>query len=339
MAFTIIDSDTSWQDLAIAAEIAASYNLRRLVFGLSAVAVPTDATKVFDFVSALQDGIEEMMGYDYYGLGAYYGWLLNTAALSTYKNQSSYPSPMTVSQAMTAAGLTASGYWRRIADSGTQPETWTNYAATGWSYGKIQDKDLAGPWLFKDIQLALSALTRVKLRHTQGRIKSGSASGTTSIPSTAISWGSWSSSGRQGDYRVTKRKSGTSVDYADAGLDIAENRFDIDADLSAYESDKLLLTIPFDGDASYGGKAAKMTYANLDVADISTAFSKTVSNTVTSSISGGTLSYYGVMAEDASNLIPLANNILPDANVPADTTISVRLYTDIPSLIIDFTFE
>lgn len=339
MAFTAIDSDTSWQDLEIATEIATSYNRRRLVFGLSGITAPTQDTEVFDFITALQDGIEEMMGYDYYGYGAYYGWLLNTAALSTYEGQTSYPSPMTVAQAMTAAGLTSSGYWRRIADSGTQPATWTNYGAAGWSYGKIQDKDLAGPWLFKDIQLALSALTRVKLRHTQGRIKQGSYTGTSSIPSTALSWGSWSSTGSSSDYIVSKRKSGTTINYVNTSITIAELRFDMDSSLESLEADKLLLTMPFDSYPSYASKAAKMAYANLDVADISTVFNKTVGNTVTSSVSGSTLSYYGVMAEDASNLIPLANDILPDSSVATDGSVTVGVYTDVPYLIIDFNFE
>ena len=340
MAFTAIDGDTSWQDLAIAQEIATSYNRRRLLYGLSTISAPTDASVVFAFIQAVQNGIEELMGYDYYGYGAYYGWLLNTSALSSYEGQSTLnPTPLTLSAGMTAAGLTATGYWRRIAQGGTQPATWTNYSATGWSYGKITDKDLAGPWLFKDIQLALSVLTRASLRHTPGRTKQGSYTGSSVIPSTALSWGSWGSSASNSDYVVSKRKTGSTIDYINTSIVIAEVRFDIDASFNSLESARLLLTMPHDNAPSYASKASKVAYANLGVADVTTAFDETVSNTSTKSVSGGTLSYNTVLGEDASNLIPLANDILPDSSVPSDTTVSVDLYIYIPTLIIDFVFE
>jgi hypothetical protein len=339
MAFTLIDSDTSWQDLAIAEELATSYNRRRLVYGLSAVSAPTDATQVFAFIQALQNGIEEMAGYDYYGNGTRYGWLLNTSDLSTYENQTSTPASLTQAQAMTAAGLTESGYWRRIADGGSQPATWTNYSATGWSYGKVADKDLAGPWLFKDIQLALAALTRFKFKTTQGRQKNGSNSGTSSIPSTALSWGSWGSSGQDSDYSVSKRKTGGGIDLCSADIAIGENRFDMDASLDSLEADRVMLTVPIDSFPSYGSKAAKMSFSNLGVSDVSSYIGKTVTNTSTKSVSGGTLSYYAIMAEDAINIIPLANDILPDANIPDNTTVYVKLVIPAAVLIIDFTFE
>lgn len=339
MAFTAIDGDTSWQDLAIAEELAASYNLRRNVFGLSTVSTPTQATQVYAFVRALQEGIEELMSYNYYGYGAYYGWLSPASALSTYSGQSSYPSPMSIAAAMTAAGLTESGYWRRIAEGGTQPTTWTNYAEAGWSYGKVTDKDLAGPWLFKDLQIALSILTRAQLRQTQGRTKAGSYTGSGAIPSTALSWGSWGSSASGGSYNVSKRKIGSSIDYANTSITISELRFDISASPAASESSRVFLTMPDDVYPVYGSKASKMAYANLGVADVSTVISKTVTNTTSKSTAGGTTSYNVVLAEDASNLIPLANDILPDSNVGSDTSVIVDLYFDVGRLIIDFTFE
>lgn len=340
MAFTVIDGDTSWQDLAIAQELATSYNYRRSAFGLSTISTPTNASLVFAFVQALQNGIEEMLGYNYYGLGAYYGWLLNTAALSTYTGQSTtYPTPLTLATGMTAAGLTASGYWRRIAEGGTQPATWTNYAAAGWSYGKITDKDLAGPWLFKDLQTVLSIMTRASFRHTQGRRKYGYNSGTVPIPSTALSWGSWGSSANNSNYSVSKRKTGSTIDYAPASIEIGEVRFDFPSAFDALETARILLTMPHDGAPSYASKASKMAYANLGVADVSTVMELSVSNTSTKSVAGGTLSYYGVIGEDASNLVPLANNILPDSSIPNDTTVTVDLYIYIPTLVIDFTFE
>jgi hypothetical protein len=340
MAFTSIDGDTSWQDLAIAEELAASYNLRRQVFGLSTVATPTQATQVYAFVRALQEGVEELMSYNYYGYGAYYGWLSPASALSSYAGQSSYPSPMTIAAAMTAAGLTASGYWRRIAEGGTQPATWTNYSAAGWSYGKVTDKDLAGPWLFKDLQLALSVLTRAQLRHTQGRIRSGSYSGSVSaIPSTAMSWGSWGSSASPSFYNVGKTKTGASITDVSALLQIAEIRVDMIAAPATCETDRVWLTIPDDLAPSYASKASKMAFANLGVVDVSTVIDQTVTNTTSKSTASGTTSYNTVLGEDAANLIPISNDILPDSNVPSDTTRFVDLYFDVGRLIIDFAFE
>jgi hypothetical protein len=340
MAFIAIDTDTSWQDMYVAQEIATSYNRRRMLFGLSEIATPTADTLVHDFVLALQTGIEEMMGYDYFGYGTFYGWLLNTAALSSYEGQTAAPTPLTQDAGMTAAGLTASGYWRRIAEGGTQPATWTNYAADGWSYGKIESKDLAGPWLWKDIQLALSALTRAKLPFTQTRYKGGYYFGSgPTIPSTAMSFGSWGTSGLESEYIIGKTKTGSSITSIGVQISIAEFRFDINSIFDALESDRLMLTMPFDGSPSYASKAAKMAYDNLGVADVSTMFDKTVSNTSTKSVSGGTLSYYAILAEDASNLIPIANDILPDSSIPSDSSVGISLRLQTPDLIIDFNFE
>lgn len=339
MAFLSIDSDTSWQDLAVAEQLATSYNLRRSVFGLSTVSAPTQASQVFAFVQALQNGIEEMIGYNYYGYGAYYGWLINIAALSTYSGQASFPSPMTLASGMTAAGLTASGYWRRIAEGGTQPSTWTNYSASGWSYGKITDKDLAGPWLFKDLQIALSILTRAQLRPTQSRSKTGSYSGGGSIPSTALSFGSWSNTLYSCIFEVSKTKTGSTVTSSRASISIIEHRLDMAATPASCESARLILTMPWDTYGSYASSGSKVDYANLGERDVKAIFLKTVSNTCSKSTTGGTTSYNVILAEDASNLVPFSNDILPDSNVPSSSTSWVWLFFDVPWFIVDFTFE
>jgi hypothetical protein len=339
MAFTVIDGDTSWQDLAVAQELAASYNLRRAVFGLSTVSAPTEASLVFAFVQALQNGIEEMMGYDYYGYGEYYGWLLNTAALSTYTGQSDFPTPLTLATGMTAAGLTASGYWRRIAEGNTQPATWTNYAAAGWAYGKITDKDLAGPWLFKDLQLALSALTRAQLLPTQSRKKTASYSGSAPIPSTAISFGSWSNTLFSCFFNIGKTKTGTTVTSAAVAFDIVEHRLDMPEDSADCESDRLILTMARDVYGYYATNGGKVDWANLGERDVKSVFLETVSNTSSKATSGGTTSYNIILAEDASNIVPLSNDILPDANVASSSTESAYIFFDVPWIIIDFTFE
>jgi hypothetical protein len=153
MPFTAVDADTSWQDLALAAELRVAYNHRRAACGLSTLAAPTQDTRVFDFILSLQQGIEAMAA----------SFADPAAALD---GESAFPAPYaSASAALTAAGLTASGYWRRIAEGGSQPASWTSYGASGWSYGQITSKDLAGPWLYIDLQTALAHLTRRVIPH------------------------------------------------------------------------------------------------------------------------------------------------------------------------------
>lgn len=158
MGWTAITTDTSWQELAIAQEIAEAYNKRvaaltsaeQTAAGVSEIS-PSESMTVFDFVHTVQTGIE--------GMARYWGDK-DRVLINVSPNMLSFTNFSSVSEMMTAAGLTQSGYWRRIGDGGTQPEDWTSYTAPGWSYGKITDKDLAGPWLFVDLETALSALTR-----------------------------------------------------------------------------------------------------------------------------------------------------------------------------------
>lgn len=153
--WTTIDANISWQLLSIAQELATAYNKRADVAGSATieaalgVSVIDTNVSVFDFVSAMQSGIEAIATYF-------------ADADQPLSGGTTLPSGYAgTSAAMTDAGLTASGYWRRIADGASNPNDWTNYNASGWSYGRITDKDLAGPWLFADLQTALSGLTRV----------------------------------------------------------------------------------------------------------------------------------------------------------------------------------
>ena len=159
MAWKTINVDTSWQDLDVASEIALAYDRRvgilttteRTAAGVSILfpsGDPSESNTVYDLVYALQVGIAKL-----------YSYFSNpTAALA---GSTSYPANYASAAAMfSAAGLTSSGYFRRIASGGTQPATWTSYGAPGWSYGTIQSGDLAGPWLWIDLQNALTALTR-----------------------------------------------------------------------------------------------------------------------------------------------------------------------------------
>lgn len=339
MAFTLIDSDTSWQSLSIAQEIAASYNLRRSLCDLSTISTPTENIEVFDFVLAVQTGIEEM---------ANDIWLNNSASLSAYVGQSARPAVMSLPQAMTLAGLTASGYWRRIADGGSQPAAWTDYGATGWSYGKMVDKDLAGPWLFQDIQLALSALTRAAITVQSVRSKSYEYTlGTPPIPTASLTWSAWgASNGGVSDYYVKKDKAGSTITGAWCAITIEECRIQIADALAAKETGRILLTIPTDdytleqaGDvfATYTGKTG---FSGLvGAADVTSVLGETVEHETSKASSGGITSYTAVLGEDASSSQPLANSILPDANVPSDELIDIGIKFEATALILDFAFE
>lgn len=155
MAFTSITTDTSWQSLSIAQEIRTAYNKRRTACGLSLMDEPTSSVSVYSFILDIQTGIEVMS-------------TRFSNPTATLAGQTALPvNYASLAAFMNAAGLTASGYWRRIAVDNTQPETWTTYGASGWLYGKIQSKDLAGPWLFKDIMTALTHMTRM-IKETTG---------------------------------------------------------------------------------------------------------------------------------------------------------------------------
>lgn len=156
MGWTTIDGNTSWQELAIAQEIATAFNARALAFrsimGYSTPAAisPDDDMTVFDFVYAVQYGVEFM---------AQELWCDPDATLA---GQDAVIAPYGSTAAfMTAAGLTQEGYWRRVPEGDSAPNPWGSYTGSGWLYGKITDKDLAGPWLFKDLQTALAKMTRV----------------------------------------------------------------------------------------------------------------------------------------------------------------------------------
>lgn len=155
MGWTAITTDTSWQELTIAQEIATAYNKRvaaltsaeQSAAGVSSIS-PTEAMTVFDFIMTVQDGIRAM--YPYFAdpsasLAGRSGWPVVFQSLNDWQ---------------VACGLTKSGIWRRIAEGGSAPDPWDSYIASGWSYGDITSKDLAGPWLFKDLETALTSLTR-----------------------------------------------------------------------------------------------------------------------------------------------------------------------------------
>jgi len=151
---TEITIDISWQNLTIAQEIATAYNLRadscghdhiETAMGISAL----DGTvKVCDFILACQTGIEAMAPL----------WADHTVAIEGLTaQQQNYADAAAL---FTACGLSETDGWRRIPEAGGIPADWSVYADAAFSYGKFQSKDMAGPWLFKDLETALSYMKR-----------------------------------------------------------------------------------------------------------------------------------------------------------------------------------
>lgn len=178
MAWTLIDLDTSWQDLPIAVQIWDQYDRRQRVLAdlhvypegssivghiVDPVPEPDSDVTVFDFILQMQQNIERM---------AMDIWIDPGLDLVTIYNNTVPPAlddpthlPWTEAELMEAAGLTAAGYWRRIAEEGDTPTDWEDYEDPAFvgNYGQIVSKDMAGPWLFRDMQLVLDKMTRTYL--------------------------------------------------------------------------------------------------------------------------------------------------------------------------------
>lgn len=177
MSWTVIDADTSWQDLEIAQEIATAYNKRVAVYNAFSPSesvstiTPGVTMTVREFVSAVQNGINLMST----------RW--SDPDLTLSNTLDAIPWGHADADAFyTGAGLTGSGGFRRIPEGGSAPADWTVYDDAGWSYGPIAAKDLAGPWLWQDLQTALSHMTRfvTGTNGTGGQSATASASGTLS---------------------------------------------------------------------------------------------------------------------------------------------------------------
>ena len=145
----------------MALEIAVAYNKRAAAVGedtleteLGVSTINKDVT-IYDFILTCQTGIESM-GPRFADPDMVLTGL--SEAPGSYAGAAGFVPDAGLTEFMTDAGLTTAGYWRRIAAGGSNPDPWTPY--TGYSYGRIVWKDLAGPWLFKDLQVALTKMTR-----------------------------------------------------------------------------------------------------------------------------------------------------------------------------------
>lgn len=83
-----------------------------------------------------------------------------TVTLASFVGSTAAPTALNIDEIATLAGLTESGVFRRIPEGEAPPTDWEDYGDAAYHYGVYQDKDMAGPWLFKDMQLLLNKLTR-----------------------------------------------------------------------------------------------------------------------------------------------------------------------------------
>lgn len=162
MAFTTITAETPWNSLALAQEVYQAYAHRiaalrvRKTIADDYVSEPTTDTEVFTFIQELQTFIktEAAVFYDP-------DYVLAGSAPNSYiANLAFYGTAFG-----TSTGLSASERWRRIPEGATPPThaQWDDYDWDGYSYGAIQQKDVAGPWLWADIIAALEKLTRIHM--------------------------------------------------------------------------------------------------------------------------------------------------------------------------------
>lgn len=335
MAFTTIDVNTSWQDLAIAVEIATSYNLRRRLKGFEEIAVPTKDTRVFDFVLAIQTGLEEM---------AAGRWIDKAGAISDYQYLTSGSiTALTKDEIMALSGMTSAGYWRRVPVDGEKPTDWEDYGDNIYAYGKIEDGDLAGPWLFKDLQLLMEQMTRhVWLTLFTYRTKDVSYGPDVSpIPATPLSWDEWDNgSFSYAQYSIIKRKNSGVIVSCAAIVQAREFAYSIDNDIAELETDRGAFTFVNEtGSSAYSDFGAKYEWAQIG-ASIYSVIEKYAMNGLDKNVGETITTYSGVLAEDTNTLDAIPNEMLPDSDVPdTNTSIVLSLQFMSPIIIIDFTFE
>lgn len=154
MAFTSITADTACNKLSLALQAAVAINKRCLALGQPAyfTQMPTAGTNLKSFIHDAQSHVESLL--------ALTQQFFADPAL-TLAGQSSLPGAWGVSACMAAAGLTESGYWRRIPPGGSKPADWSDYADDAFSYGQAEDADLIGPWIWADLFSVLSKMTRM----------------------------------------------------------------------------------------------------------------------------------------------------------------------------------
>jgi hypothetical protein len=162
MAFTTITAETHWNSLALAQEVyqACLHRVGALRAGFSDPnydpipewAEPDTSTRVFDFIKNAQMFVNRVYSWFYDPSEELHGSASpDLTPLDIYKGDPETGKPDDTSP------------FRRVPE-GTLPPThaqWADYDWEGYSYGAIQQKDVAGPWLWADLFSVIGKLTRI----------------------------------------------------------------------------------------------------------------------------------------------------------------------------------
>lgn len=159
-----VTANKDWQATDVVNELLDYYNNVARFFGIDQLGtldataggrIVDDEDKVYDFVKALQEGITSS---DYYGRAVDPDE--DFVALTATDDYPDNYSTLGLSQLYTDAGITDG--FRRVAGT-TPPTDWTDYDDAAYSYGVVQDGDMIGPWLFKDLQVLIEYIKVFKI--------------------------------------------------------------------------------------------------------------------------------------------------------------------------------
>ena len=166
MAFTSITAETHWNSLALAQEVyqaclhrcGAAYATTKTAWDgqIPLWDEPSTAMPVFTFIRKAQQFILAHMT------------AFSPPSIALTADSEIAISPYNAQSFAEETGLDGKdvynnfAFWRRVPEGATPPThaQWADYDWDGYSYGQIQQKDVAGPWLWADIMAALVKMTR-----------------------------------------------------------------------------------------------------------------------------------------------------------------------------------
>lgn len=197
MPWTNITSGTSWQDLAVARELAAQFNRRALVFGWDTMPEPTTADPVLEWVYDFWVRLSQAEVWEHA--------VDPSAAFTGLEDDDPYPSPYASFLYVYAAAGMPDGPRRARFGS---PADWTDWEDPAYTFGPPEDGDVAGPWLYQDLQAALDALSVYLIEPTvEAKLASllyevAPPDPLPDYPTGAPSYGSWSQTINKPDVRL-----------------------------------------------------------------------------------------------------------------------------------------
>jgi hypothetical protein len=162
MPFTVITANTSLNDLNLARQVYQACMHRRGALRakysnpdydpLPNWTEPDTDTKMFQFIENAQSFVYEVHD-SFHDPSEHLAGRTsqNLTPLDLFEGDSTTGKPSGVSP------------FRRVPDGDIPPthEQWSDFMWSGYSHGKIQRGDIAGPWLWEDLFHAISRLTRV----------------------------------------------------------------------------------------------------------------------------------------------------------------------------------